>query len=318
MRIVEPNIIERVHPARVSDGARGVPALVARYAEIRRAGSMVLASGSLHLPAGSCTGLVGVNGSGKSSLLLTVAGLLRGRPIRWQAIARRGTAAGGESPGPGAPDAGTPDVGTPDAGVPDAGTPEVGVPEAGAHDPNAHEPNARDAGAPTVGYVPQHPTFPRGIGLDALLAAHRLRRADIAAIDPGCLPSGRDAQRDAARLSGGQRQRLAFAIALARRDPLVLLDEPFANVDIPTRRVLVEAIRARRAAQPEVAMLLSSHAAVDLHLLCDRLIILRDGAQHFQGTVASLTGLPHAAADEFEEAVTRSLLSPPPDRSDSG
>lgn len=273
MSSVQSDVVDPVPFVGVPDVARTDPVLIARYAEISRAGHVVLAGGSLHLPAGSCSGLVGMNGSGKSSLLLTLAGLLQGPPVHWQEIARGTTVAGGDLP-----------------------------------DGILRDAVARDTAAPSIGYVAQHPTFPRGIGLDALLAAHGLERGDITSIDSGCLPADRDGQRAGARLSGGQRQRLAIAIALARRDPLVLLDEPFANVDIPTRRLLAAAIGARRTAQPAVAMLVSSHAAADLHLLCDRVVILRDGAQQFHGQISSLTGSPGATADEFEAAVTGQLL----------
>ncbi len=159
---------------------------------------------------------------------------------------------------------------------------------------------------PTVGYVPQHPTFPDDVPIDRLLAVHGLDRSDIAGVDATCLPGDRSRRaRDLTTLSGGQRQRLAVAISLARRDPLVLMDEPFANVDIPSRRTLAAAIRERRRVQPDVTILLSSHAAADLHALCDALIVLRDGRTVFAGAVDGLNGRDGASGsiDEFERAV---------------
>ena len=52
------------------------------------------------------------------------------------------------------------------------------------------------------------------------------------------------ADRPIGELSGGQRQRVLVARALAQRADLVLLDEPFANVDEPTERAIASLLRA--------------------------------------------------------------------------
>ncbi len=54
------------------------------------------------------------------------------------------------------------------------------------------------------------------------------------------------ADRQISRLSGGQQQRTFLARALAQDAPLYLMDEPFAGVDAPTERAILELLRELR------------------------------------------------------------------------
>ena len=71
-------------------------------------------------------------------------------------------------------------------------------------------------------------------------------------------------------ISGGERQRLCIARAFLKHAPLVVLDEPFANVDGGTRDELLKAIVNLRR---EATLLIVSHQPVD-DAVVDRRVIL--------------------------------------------
>lgn len=81
------------------------------------------------------------------------------------------------------------------------------------------------------------------------------------------------AARQIGALSGGQRKRAFVARALAQEAELILLDEPFAGVDRTTQRVLTELLRELAAAGATV--LVSTHDLDGLAELCDSAALLQ-------------------------------------------
>ncbi|MEO1135256.1 MAG: ABC transporter ATP-binding protein [Pseudomonadota bacterium] len=77
-------------------------------------------------------------------------------------------------------------------------------------------------------------------------------------------------------LSGGQQQRVALARALARRPRALLMDEPFASIDVALRRRLREELRRVLKAQ-KAAVLLVTHDAEEALALGDRIALMREG-----------------------------------------
>jgi ABC-2 type transport system ATP-binding protein len=66
---------------------------------------------------------------------------------------------------------------------------------------------------------------------------------------------------------------MAIIMALAKDPELLLLDEPFANID-PLAKHEISKILMEIAAERALTILISSHILADLEQLCDHLIIL--------------------------------------------
>ncbi len=96
------------------------------------------------------------------------------------------------------------------------------------------------------------------------------------------------AERRPGQLSGGQAQRVAIARALAPAPSLLLLDEPFAGLDVGVATALRIEL-ARHLASYDGIALLVTHDALDAVTLADTVLVLD------AGTVAQ-TGTPHDVA----------------------
>ncbi|MBH0329925.1 ABC transporter [Brevibacillus brevis] len=72
-------------------------------------------------------------------------------------------------------------------------------------------------------------------------------------------------------LSGGQQQRVAFARALAPRPAILLMDEPFSNLDAELKMKIRDDLkRMLRAAK--MTSILVTHDKADAETICDRII----------------------------------------------
>jgi ABC-type sulfate/molybdate transport systems ATPase subunit len=76
-------------------------------------------------------------------------------------------------------------------------------------------------------------------------------------------------------LSGGERQRLAFARAIARRPPLLLLDEPFSALDDAARAKMGALVRAEAARGATVIFV--THDREEAIRLGDAFVVFADG-----------------------------------------
>ena len=93
------------------------------------------------------------------------------------------------------------------------------------------------------------------------------------------------------QLSGGQAQRVGLARALAAEPELLLLDEPFAALDPPTRDRLQQTfLRIRR--ELGLTVVFVTHDLVEAMLLADRIAVLDAGRLVQVGTPAELLNRP--------------------------
>jgi iron complex transport system ATP-binding protein len=210
----------------------------------------VLKGVDLEVAAGEVVGLVGPNGSGKTTLLKAVTGVV--------SIRAGEVLLAGES---------------------------------------ASDLNARDR-ARRVAIVPQSPTLPMGFtALDAVVmgrtphlgffehetaADHRRADEALATVGAGLL-----ARRRVDELSGGEKQHVVIARALVQETPLLLLDEPTANLDIGHQMAIARLLR-RLASQRGVAVLAALHDLTLASLYCDRLVLMAGGLVLATGSPAEV------------------------------
>ncbi len=77
-------------------------------------------------------------------------------------------------------------------------------------------------------------------------------------------------------LSGGQKKKLVIAMSLVNDPKILLLDEPFAALDILTIKMLQEIILNLQSSE-EISIVVCDHQARDLLNCVDRAIILSNG-----------------------------------------
>ena len=106
-------------------------------------------------------------------------------------------------------------------------------------------------------------------------------------------------------LSGGQQQRVALARALAPQPKVLLMDEPYASIDVTRRRVLRESAR-RTLKHGHTATILVTHDPSEAMEMADKIAILDKGHIVQFGTPKDLFEQPNNAtvAGMFGDAQT--------------
>lgn len=92
-------------------------------------------------------------------------------------------------------------------------------------------------------------------------------------------------------LSGGQQQRIALARALAPRPKLLLLDEPFSNLDVSLRERLCLDVRDILKREKATAILVT-HDQQEAFMIADEIGVMKDGALRQWDTAYNLYHRP--------------------------
>ncbi len=140
-----------------------------------------------------------------------------------------------------------------------------------------------------VGYVAQdHPLY-RDFSVADMF---HLGRAMNPSWDQGLAQGRMDAlgiplKRKVKSMSGGQRAQVSLTMALAKRAPLLVLDEPVSSLD-PVARL--EFMRDLMASVVDIGLtvLIASHVVSELERLCDWLIVLTGGRVRLAGPTDDL------------------------------
>lgn len=199
---------------------------------VRLAGRPVLNDVNLQVTGGEFLGLLGPNGAGKTTLLRSILGLVSLDSGSISIAGRSHTSARGH-----------------------------------------------------VGYVPQRHEFawdfPISIHDTVMTGRTRsigwLRRPKVADYEAVALALDRVrltdlADRPIGELSGGQRQRVLVARALTTNPALLLLDEPFTGLDMPSAELLLDLFH--ELALEGVAIVMSTHNLAEAMEVCDRVVLL--------------------------------------------
>ncbi|PKF78579.1 ABC transporter [Vibrio sp. vnigr-6D03] len=89
------------------------------------------------------------------------------------------------------------------------------------------------------------------------------------------------------QLSGGQQQRVAIARSLAYKPDLLLLDEPFSNIDTQVRHELIREIRKIFKAQGVTAIFVT-HSREEAFAFSDKMAVMNNGVIEQFGSASEL------------------------------
>lgn len=137
------------------------------------------------------------------------------------------------------------------------------------------KPPAPGRGSAVIFQTPRLLPWRRAAGNVAIALGHLPRAERVAAV-AGLLEQvglGQAGDMWPATMSGGMQQRLALARALALKAPLLLLDEPFANLDPLAREGLQDLL----VDQVGSAFILVTHSVEEALVLGDRILLMQSG-----------------------------------------
>lgn len=159
-----------------------------------------------------------------------------------------------------------------------------------------------------IGYLAQEPSIFRSLSVEeniliiletlTLSKAERKAKLEILLNELGL---AKHRKKKAASLSGGERRRLEITRSLIIEPQLLLLDEPFANIDPLAVQEVQHLIRHLKA--KGISILITDHNAREIFSIVDRSYLVFEGKNLLSGTTQELMKSPdarrHYLGEEF-------------------
>jgi iron(III) transport system ATP-binding protein len=131
-------------------------------------------------------------------------------------------------------------------------------------------------GHPDIAYLSQHFELPKSLRVEQVLSySNSLPAAESEAIFEICRIKHLMIRRTE-QLSGGERQRIAIAKLLIASPKLLLLDEPFSNLDMILKNTLKSVIRDI-GEKLKISFILVSHEPADTLSWADEILVMKGG-----------------------------------------
>ncbi len=216
---------------------------------IYRNGHRALSDASFAIPTGTITALVGVNGSGKSTMFKAIMGFVR---LTKGEISVLG----------------------------------LTVPQALKKNLVAYVPQAEEVDWNFPVLVEDVVMMGRYGHMNMLRMA---KKADHEAVEAALARVGMSdfRKRQIGELSGGQKKRVFLARALAQDGRVILLDEPFTGVDVRTEDAIIRLLLDLR--DEGRVMLVSTHNLGSVPEFCDRAVLLKNTVLAYGPTESTFT-----------------------------
>lgn len=157
-----------------------------------------------------------------------------------------------------------------------------------------------------LGYLAQEPSVFRALSVEdnilCILETLNLRRKEKLSRLETLLQElhlGHLRKKKASTLSGGERRRLEITRSLVTEPALLLLDEPFANIDPLAVADVKHLIRILK--QKGISVLITDHNAQEIFSIVDRSYLVQQGRVLLSGTARDLTENAEARRSYFGE-----------------
>ena len=146
-------------------------------------------------------------------------------------------------------------------------------------------------GHPAIGYLSQHFELRNNYRVEEMFSyASRVPAQEMNKIIE-LTRIGHLLKRKNGQVSGGERQRIALALLLMSSPRLLLLDEPYSNLD-QGHRILLRTVISDISGELDTTIILVSHDPADILSWADHIVVMKEGSIRQQGTAENIYRQP--------------------------